>query len=579
LLLAVVLATAWFTTSASASPKATPTTPAKQAKHAGKRQVSAAFSYDLVTALGAVYNFGGAGDYGGVTASHLAAPIVGMAVAPNGRGYWLVGANGSVFNLGGAAWYGSLASQVLGDWQQIIAIVATTDGKGYWLVNQSGAVIPFGDAQPINGGKALPTADLGTPIVSAAIAPGGVGAWFTDSAGRVFVSGAAPWLGSRVDKQLQPITSIAAIPSGLGYWLTDSVGQVWGFGQAAGAAPAPSGIVGTTVGMIPAQNQFGYWVATSAGSVISGGDAVARSGTTVGATIAGVVSIAAAPRVNPPTLPFGAVGYDINWPQCAASGSSKAGPLPGPPNDVHSSLPYSIAIVGVDGWAVNDYNTCLSAEVNWAKGAVYPAGSGGTGTPPYDLYLFLNSPASDATNDATGPAGTCAKVSVAARDRCIVYNYGYNSTLAAVQYATLQGAHAKVWWLDIENDDCNPGMWNDAANSEWWSCDLSLNAETIQGAIDALRSLGIRPGIYCTSVQWAGITASYMPTGGAPLIWIAGAFWTSPPYPTTTGYPAPPMNTKFCTESQYFFAGGRPVMLQETPGGGNNYPYDPDIAC
>jgi hypothetical protein len=60
---------------------------------------------------------------------------------------------------------------------------------------------------------------------------------------------------------------------------------------------------------------------------------------------------------------------------------------------------------------------------------------------------------------------------------------------------------------------------------------------------------------------------------------VAGAIWTSPPYPHDYGYTSPAANTIFCTESQYWFAGGKPVMLQETPGAGNNYPYDPDVSC
>ncbi|HXY45100.1 MAG TPA: hypothetical protein VEH29_13010 [Acidimicrobiales bacterium] len=578
-LLVVVLLSAWLTTTARAA-AASPATHAARISHArahtGARHVSAAYSYDLVTAVGGVYNFGGAGWYGEETSQHLSAPIVGMAVTPDGRGYWLVGANGAVFNLGDAGWYGSLASDVLGDWQQIIAIVATADGKGYWLIDESGSVTAFGDAGPINGGQPLPPADLATPIVSAAIAPGGIGAWFTDSAGHVYVTGEAPWLGAHVRNHVSPITSIAAAPSGLGYWLADAAGQVWGYGDVVAGAAAPEDLDGTVVGMIPAENRLGYWVATSAGAIISGGDAKSRSGPA--GALAAVVGIAAAPQVDPAPLPPDAVGYDVNWPQCQSPGSSEAGTLPGPPTDASGSTAYSIAVIGVDGWAFDDDNSCLAAEVAWAQQAVYPAGSSDTGTPPYDLYLFLNSPASDATADQSGPAGTCSNLSGAARKTCLAYNYGYNSAVDAVSYAASQGAHSQLWWLDIENDTCARGEWNDEAHGEWWSCDSSLNAETIQGALDALRFLDITPGIYCTSVQWAGITGGYVPTGGAPLIWIAGAPWTSPPYPKKYGYPKLPATMAFCTESQYWFAGGSPVMLQETPGP-SGYPFDPDVAC
>ncbi len=574
--LVVIIATAGLTTAALAAP----TSGARPATTPPAKQMSSpAFSYDLVTALGAVYNFGGAGFYGDERTQHLVAPIVAMAVTPDGRGYWLVGADGSVFNFGDAHAYGSLATRALGPGQPVVTMVATADGKGYWLVNESGAITPFGDAVAINAGHPLPPKELTTPVVSAAIAPNGTAAWFTDSVGHVYGAGTATWYGARVAKQAYPISAIALAPSGGGYWLADSKGDVWGFGATAPGVPAPPGLPGTLVGMIPAQTRHGYWAATSDGSVVNGGDAGSRASTGSPTGISDVVGIAAARRVELSKLPTGAVGYDINWPQCAGSASSKAGPLPGPPGDAAGSRAFSIAVVGVDGWAVDSYNPCLTAEAAWAKNTVYPAGSGGVGSPPYDLYMFLNSPSSSSTIDQSGPAGTCHKLTGKDSQACLSYNYGYNSALDAVSYATSEGAQAKTWWLDIENDSCAPGMWNDSGAGEWWSCDLALNARTIQGAIDALRSLHLTAGIYCTHVQWAGITNSYLPTGGAPLIWVAGAIWTSPPYPQGYGYTSPAANTIFCTESQYWFAGGKPVMLQETPGGGNNYPYDPDVSC
>jgi len=540
------------------------------------RVVATSYSYDLVTAVGGVYSFGGAGWYGNERWQHLTAPIVGMAVTPDGGGYWLVGANGSVFNIGDARSYGSLAGSFLGVGRQVVAMAATHDGKGYWLINQSGAVTSFGDAPWIGEGKPLPEGDLATPIVAGAISADGHGAWLTDAAGHIYTLGTAVWYGSLAGHHLfHPVTAIAAVPSGLGYWLSDAAGDVWDFGAAMGGSPGPKGLSAPVVGMIPAENQYGYWSATATGSILDGGDATSRGGTITSA----VVGIAAARQVVTAPLPAGSVGYDINWPQCASSGSSNAGTLPGPPGDAAGSSAYSVAVVGVDGWAENNVNSCLAAEVAWAKKATYPPASKLTGTPPYDLYMFLNSPASNSAIDKTGPAGTCANFTGFTWQKCLTYNYGYNAALLAVKYADSQGAQSHVWWLDIENDLCAPGMWNDASNGEWWSCDLSLNAVTIQGALDALRSLDITAGIYCTAVQWQGITNSYMPTGGSPLLWIAGAIWTSPPYPANYGFVGPGADTIFCTDSSYRFAGGTPVLLQETPGGGNNYPYDPDLSC
>ncbi len=545
----------------------------------GAAPVSAAYSYDLVTALGFVETYGGAGFYGDLSADHLSAPIVAMAVTPDGKGYWLAAADGTVYAFGNAHSYGDLSGEAGGVGQAIVTIVATPDGKGYWLVDASGAVAHFGDAPAINGGRPLPARQLLTPVVSAAIASNGSAAWFTDAAGHVYGAGDAQWFGSRAGKRGDsPVDFIALAPGDDGYWLADAAGDVWGYSDAATGATAPAGLSGRAVGLVPAENSRGYWLATSSGVVLDGGDAPSRGGTAGEAGLVDVVAISAAPRVAPSPLPADAVGYDINWPQCASSGSPQAGTLPGPPRDAAGSAAYSIAVVGVDGWAVGDDNPCLAPEVAWAKGTTYPAGSGNSGTPPYDLYLFLNSPAPGSTIDRTGPKGTCDTLSGKSAEVCLSYNYGYNAAVGAVAYGKSQGARAKIWWLDIENASCAPGMWNDANDGEWWSCDLALNDETIQGALDALRSLGITPGIYCTNYQWAGITGSYMPTGGAPLIWIAGAVWTSPPYPHSYGFPKITANNPFCTESKYRFAGGRPVMLQETPGG-NNYPYDPDVSC
>ena len=45
---------------------------------------------------GGVLRYGAAQFFGSPTATHLAAPIVAMAVTPDGEGYWLVGADGGV---------------------------------------------------------------------------------------------------------------------------------------------------------------------------------------------------------------------------------------------------------------------------------------------------------------------------------------------------------------------------------------------------------------------------------------------------------------------------------------------------
>ena len=122
-----------------------------------------------------------------------------------------------------------------------------------------------------------------------------------------------------------------------------------------------------------------------------------------------------------------------------------------------------------------------------------------------------------------------------------------------------------------------PGEFNDAGNGQYWSCDKALTSLTIQGAIDLLRWAGATVGIYSTSVQYGNITGDYVPTGAQIPIWIAGAYWTSPPYPASYGYYPPSKLAAYCGTS-YRFAGGKTWILQETPGS-NSYPFDPDYAC
>ena len=83
------------------------------------------------TAAGDVLAFGDAPGYGSLAGRQLAAPIVGMAATPDGRGYWLVAADGGVFTFGDAAYQGSGAGQPLA--QPVVGVGRTPGGAGYWL--------------------------------------------------------------------------------------------------------------------------------------------------------------------------------------------------------------------------------------------------------------------------------------------------------------------------------------------------------------------------------------------------------------------------------------------------------------
>lgn len=534
----------------------------------------AGLAYDLVSQNGTVTSFGGAGNFGGTENVSLRSLVVGMAVTPDGRGYWVFTENGSVYNLGDAKFYGSPGSGPLpAPAHYIIGLVPTRDGQGYWLIDASGEVRNYGDAPALSS---LPAADATSPIVGYAVTPDQEGAWLVNGAGDVFTLGRAASYGSLAGKSLShPIVAMAATPDGGGYWLADSAGDVFAFGDAADPAPPPA-LSSPVVSIAAAPDDLGYWAVAAGGTVISSG--VPSEGDLQNLTgseqVVGMAAALPISTTEQSPYPSGSVGYDVNWPQCAKTGSSDTGQMPGPPDDPNGTASFSVAIIGVDGWAADDYNSCLAAEVAWAEGARV---AGSSVPPPYQLYLFLNSPSSSSTIDASGPAGTCADLAAGARPACLAYNYGYNSALDAVGYGTSQGATAQMWWLDIENDSCSSSQWNDESAGEWWSCDQALNDQTIQGAIDGLRHDGRTAGVYSTSLQWNNITGHFVPAGAQLPLWIAGAPWTSPPYPASDHYEGTSALLAWCS-GDYDFAGGVPSILQETPGS-NNYPFDPDYAC
>jgi hypothetical protein len=529
-------------------------------------------TYDLASAAGGVSNFGGAGYYGQLDTS-LAAPIVGMATTPDGRGYWLVASDGGVFAFGDARFRGSTGGEHLN--APIVGMASTPDGRGYWLVASDGGIFAFGDAR-FRGSTG--SEHLNAPVVGMAATADGFGYWLVASDGGVFVFGDAHFRGSTGSERLNaPVVGMAARADAGGYWLVASDGGVFAFGDAhsAGSAAGQFGAA-SAVGIAATPDGRGYWVASSGGRVLAFGDALFRGDVAKTQSASTTAAIAQAPPVTvPPPGPYpaGSVGYDVNWPQCSGPNSSTTVTMPGPPAYPAGTSDYAVAVVGVDGWAVDDTNPCLSAEVTWAEAAT------ATGGASYDLYMLLNSPASTSTIDWQGPAGDCHKMTSAspAWQRCLAYNYGWNSAQIAETYAASEQAKSQIWWLDIENTSCSDSEFNGGVGAPW-SCDTALNDLTLQGAVDALHGLGITVGVYSTYMQWAAIMGAFVPHEGditsIPL-WVAGAPWTSPPYPS--GYESEAALAPYCA-GQYDFANGTPWLLQETPGD-NNYPFDPDYAC
>jgi hypothetical protein len=225
----------------------------------------------------------------GITLAQLAAPIVGIAAVPGGRGYWLAGADGGVFSVGGAEYHGSLAGRALP--APIVGIAATPGGAGYWLVGADGSVYPFGNAGSYGEANHLPLVE---PIVGISATADGRGYWLAGADGGVFGYGDAHFHGSATSlPPSDPVVGIAATHEGNGYWLVDATGEVLAYGSAAlrGSAGALH-LNAPIVGLAATADDLGYWLVGADGGVFSFGDArfEGSSGASPGAPVIGIAA-------------------------------------------------------------------------------------------------------------------------------------------------------------------------------------------------------------------------------------------------------------------------------------------------
>lgn len=162
-------------------------------------------------------------------------PVVALAGAPDGGGYWIATSTGEVLGFGSAATFGSVDPGRLA--APAVALVADPAGGGYWLVARDGAVIAFGSAR--SHGDAAPL-HLQEPFVAAAATPGGMGYWLVTAAGRVRWFGDAVHYGGTADRSVPaPIVAMAATHTGGGYYLAGRDGSVYPFGDAADLGQVP----------------------------------------------------------------------------------------------------------------------------------------------------------------------------------------------------------------------------------------------------------------------------------------------------------------------------------------------------
>jgi Cysteine-rich secretory protein family len=259
------------------------------------------------------------------TVTALAAPVVGLAATPTGRGYWRVGADGGVLTAGDAPFYGSAAGM---PHDSIVAIAATRSGHGYWLTDRRGAVFAFGDAAFHGSMGGL---HLNLPIVGMAATPDGRGYWLVASDGGIF-SFNAPFYGSTGSMRLnRPIVGMAAAPNGKGYWLVASDGGIFSYNTPFYGSTGSIRLNQPITGMAAAPNGNGYTMVAADGGLFRFGANSPFYGSAVGACPgAPAVAVAMSP---------GAIGYWIAFadartyafsptsaaPQCSPSTSSLTG--------------------------------------------------------------------------------------------------------------------------------------------------------------------------------------------------------------------------------------------------------------
>jgi len=226
--------------------------------------------YTLDASDGGIFTYGTAQFYGSMGGKPLNQPIVGMAMTPDGKGYWEVASDGGIFSFGDAQFYGSMGGRPLN--QPIVAMAATPDGKGYWEVASDGGIFSFGDAGFFGSAGSL---SLVKPVVGMAATADGKGYWLVASDGGIFTYGDAGFFGSAGSLRLKaPVVAMAATADGQGYWEVGADGGIFTFGDAGfvGSAGALT-LNKPVVGMLATSDGGGYWLVASDGGIFSYGDA------------------------------------------------------------------------------------------------------------------------------------------------------------------------------------------------------------------------------------------------------------------------------------------------------------------
>lgn len=181
-----------------------------------------------------------------------------------------------------------------------------------------------------------------------------------------------------------------------------------------------------------------------------------------------------------PVTAYAADAVDFSYDKCRTPGSSHVATWIG-----H----YGTGIIGVNGGGDWEKNPCLKNETKHFD--------------KYTLYVNTNYPSD----------GCHQRIS-----RKAAYHCGYNLGIWDVNYASSQGAHSNIWWLDVEEGAGIP-----------WSGRDTINSVFLYGLARALEHSGAIVGWYSTSSQWESITGNWHPGG---LVWYATGSQGKPSHST-----------------------------------------------
>jgi hypothetical protein len=307
---------------------------------------------------GAVATGGTAASYGSAAGVSLSRPIVGIAATPSGHGYWLVASDGGIFAFGDAAFHGSTGSMHLN--KPIVGMAATPDGGGYWLVASDGGIFSFGDAA-FHGSTG--SMHLNKPIVAVVPTRSGAGYWLVASDGGIFSFGDAAFHGSTGSLRLnQPIVGGAATGDNGGYWLVASDGGIFAFGDAAFTGSAAGSLAAPVVGMVA--SAAGYALAAANGAVAAFGGVASALGVPTG-------SVLSTPASPAPTAPAGSSSGGSVTTAGTGSGSTSGAPGAADPSGV--AMPSG----NLPGWQQVFADDFTGASLNTNAWGAYQGEPGG----------------------------------------------------------------------------------------------------------------------------------------------------------------------------------------------------------